>query len=424
MQFENSLEFARKLDEQDSLRQFRHKFHIPKHHGKERIYFDGNSLGLQPKSARELVDAEMQHWASLAGDAHFHSKWPWYSYHEILTESLSKLLGCEPAEVVAMNSLSVNLHLMMVSFYRPTRERYKILCEYKAFPSDQYVFESQTAFHGFHPEDAVVEVKPRPGEHLVRHDDIVAAIREHGNSLALVFFGGVNYYTGQLFDMRAITAEAQIAGACAAFDLAHAVGNVPLRLHEWNVDFACWCSYKYLNSGPGGVGGVFIHRRHVNNRELPRFAGWWGYDKQMRFDMKKGFVPIPTAEGWQLSNAPVLSMAAQKAALDIFDEVGIEKLWEKGEQLSNYLIFVLESCNKEFLSSPIEIITPRNAKGCQVSFMVPERGRQLYNFLQSHGVAIGWREPAVIRAAPVPLYNSFEEIWQFGNLVREFLSAS
>ena len=422
MEFQNRLEFAQQLDQQDPLKEFRSKFFIPQHNGKDKIYFDGNSLGLQPKTTPALIENELKQWAELAGDAHFLSKWPWYSYHEIFTDQLSGLIGCQPEEVVVMNSLSVNLHLMLVSFYRPTAQRYKIICEYKAFPSDQYVFESQATYHGFDPNDAVIEVKPRGGEHSIRHEDIIRTINEHGDSIALVMFSGVNYYTGQVFNMQAITEAAHDAGSYAGFDLAHAAGNIELHMHDWNVDFACWCTYKYLNSGPGGVGGIYIHQKHATNKQMPRFAGWWGYDKTTRFDMKKGFDPIPTAEGWQLSNAPVLSMAAHKAALDIFEEAGMPALTKKSKALSDYLIFILQEVNKKLSGNSIEIITPGNEKGCQVSFIVGSRGKELYNHLMENGVAIGWREPSVIRAAPVPLYNQFEEIWQFGKMIEDFLT--
>jgi len=422
IQLKNTLEFAQQLDEQDELAHFRKKFHIPQHLGKDKIYFDGNSLGLQPIKTIDLINDELKAWAGKAGDAHFHAKWPWYSYHEIFPQQLSKLVGCLPEEVVVMNSLSVNLHLMLVSFYRPTSRRYKIICEYKAFPSDQYVFESQVKYNGYDPADAIVEVKPRAGEHSIHHEDIIQAIKEHGDSIALVMFSGVNYYTGQVFNMPAITEMAHKVGALAGFDLAHAVGNIELNMHGWKVDFACWCTYKYLNSGPGSVGGAYIHEKHASNKNLPRFAGWWGYDKRTRFEMKKGFDPMPTAEGWQLSNAPVLSMAAHKAALDIFEEAGLDRLIKKGQALSDFLIFILEKVNRNVDNNSIEIITPKKEKGCQVSFIVKNKGKELYDHLMDNGVAIGWREPAVIRATPVPLYNTFEEVFRFGQLIQAKLS--
>src|SRR5258705_5778888 len=329
MNYENTLQFARELDKTDPLKHFREMFYIPLMFGKEAIYLTGNSLGLQTKRTQDYVVDELEDWASLGVEGHFHARNPWLPYHEIFPKQLSKIVGCKEKEVVVMNSLTVNLHLLMVSFYRPTKERYKIICEARAFPSDQYAFESQVKYHGFDPGDAIIEVSPRKGEHSLRTEDILSTIQQHGDSVALVLFSGVNYYTGQLFDIKSITDSAHAAGVYAGFDLAHAVGNVELQLHDWNVDVACWCSYKYLNSGPGGVGGVYIHEQHVKNMELPRFAGWWGSAKETRFKMEKGFEAILSAEGWQISNAPVLSMAAHKAALDIFEEAGMQKLHEK-----------------------------------------------------------------------------------------------
>jgi len=341
--FENkgAIEFARSLDDVDPLRKFRERFFIPRHNGKDCIYFTGNSLGLQPRATAQYVQQELDDWARLGVEGHFQARNPWLPYHEIFPIQLSKIVGAKENEVVAMNQLTVNLHLLMVTFYRPAGGRYKIICEAKAFPSDQYAFESQARYHGFDPDEAVIEVSPRQGEHVLRTEDIISTIRRHGDSVAVVLFGGVNYYTGQYFDLLKITEAAHAVGAYAGFDLAHAAGNVALRLHDWNVDFACWCSYKYLNSGPGGVAGIYIHEKHAVNKELPRFAGWWGYDKETRFQMRKGFDAIPTAEGWQLSNVPVLSMAAHKASLDIFEEAGMDALHAKRKLLSGYLHFVL-----------------------------------------------------------------------------------
>src|SRR5690606_29522740 len=345
MTLQNTREFALQSDANDQLKEFRSKFFLPQHEGSDAVYFTGNSLGLQPKSVSKYIQQELDDWARLGVEGHFHAKNPWMPYHEIFPQQLSKIVGCKPVEVVVMNQLTVNLHLLMVSFYRPTKNRYKIICEARAFPSDQYAFESQARFHGFDPDEAVIEVAPRENENLIRHEDIISTIKQHGESVALVCFGGVNYYNGQFFDIESITKTAHEVGAIAGFDLAHAAGNVELKLHDWNVDFACWCSYKYLNSGPGGVAGAFIHERHVKDSSLPRFAGWWGYEKETRFKMEKGFKPIPTAEGWQLSNAPVLSMAAHKASLDIFEEAGMEKLHEKRKQLATYLHFILSEIN-------------------------------------------------------------------------------
>jgi kynureninase len=332
-------------------------------------------------------------------------------------------VGCLPHEVVVMNSLTVNLHLLLVSFYRPTQQRYKIICEAKAFPSDQYAFETQACFHGFDPAVAVIEVAPREGEYTLRTEDIISTIQQHGDSIAVVLFGGVNYYSGQLFDMKRITEAAHAVGAYAGFDLAHAAGNVELHMHDWNVDFACWCSYKYLNSGPGAVGGIFIHEKHVANKDLPRFAGWWGYTKETRFQMEKGFEAIPTAEGWQLSNAPVLAMAAHKASLDVFEEAGMENLHAKRKLLSDYLLFIIDYCNSQHDEKIIQVITPRNEneKGCQVSMLMLKKGKEIFNELTKQGVLADWREPNVIRIAPVPLYNSFEDVFRFGEIIFSIL---
>ncbi len=423
MYYQNSLGLARGLDANDRLKKFRHHFHIPQYNGKDSIYFNGNSLGLQPKRVAEYIQQELDDWAKMGVEGHFHAKNPWLHYHELFPERLAKIVGALPEEVVAMNQLTVNLHLLMVSFYKPTKRRYKIICEARAFPSDQYAFESQVKYHGFDPSKAIIEVGPREGEEVTRHEDILQAIKKHGKSIAVVLFGGVNYYNGQVFDMQAITDAAQQAGAYCGFDLAHAAGNVELKLHEWNVDFACWCSYKYLNSGPGGVAGAFIHQRHINNPELPRFAGWWGHNKETRFRMEKGFEPIPTAEGWQLSNAPVLSMAAHKASLDLFEEAGMELLHEKRKQLSAFLHFILKDINESLGEPLIRVITPEkeDERGCQVSMLMLKKGREIFREMASHGIIADWREPNVIRVAPVPMYNSFEDVWKFGNSISSIL---
>lgn len=426
MIFENTLEFAKKLDEQDALKDFREKFYIPIINGKESIYFTGNSLGLQPKTTQDYVLNELEDWASFGVEGHFHAKNPWFSYHEMFPGLLSKVVGALPEEIVVMNQLTVNLHLLMATFYRPTEKRYKIICEAKAFPSDQYALESQVRINGLDPEKAIIEVSPRTGEHTIRTEDILNIIKQHGHSIALVFFGGVNYYSGQVFDMKTITAAAHEAGAYCGFDLAHAAGNIELHLHDWEVDFACWCSYKYLNSGPGGVAGAYIHQQHIGNVTLPRLAGWWGYEKATRFQMEKGFKPIPTAEGWQLSNAPVLSMAAHKASLDIFEEAGMHRLAAKGQMMSDYLLFILNEINKSVEEKIIEVITPKNAseKGCQVSILMLQKGKEIFEILKQHGVIADWREPNVIRVAPVPLYNSFEEVYHFGWILKQFYKSS
>ena len=419
MKFENSLAFAKELDGRDPLKQFRERFYIPVVNGKECIYFTGNSLGLQPKTTQEYVLNELEDWANYGVEGHFHARNPWLSYHEMFPALLSKIIGAKPEEIVVMNQLTVNLHLLMTTFYRPTKDRYKIICEAKAFPSDQYAMESQAILHGFDPADTIIEVSPAAGKQTIDNADIIDAIKLHGKSVALVLFSGVNYYNGQVFDMEQIAKAAHDAGAYCGFDLAHAAGNIALKMHAWDADFACWCSYKYLNSGPGGVAGIYIHERHATNTKLPRLAGWWGHDKSSRFKMEKDFIPIPTAEGWQLSNAPVLSMAAHKASLDIFDEAGMDNLVAKGRDLSNYLLYILEEINNLSDEKAIEVITPANdkEKGCQVSMLMLQNGKNIFEALKKHGVIADWREPNVIRIAPVPLYNTFEDIFRFGEMI-------
>ncbi len=360
MQFENSLSYARESDTNDPLKTFRDKFIIPERNGKQQIYFLGNSLGLQPKTANDYIQRVMKDWASFGVEAFFHAPEPWMDYHNKLTNTLSKIVGALPNEVVVMNQLTVNLHLMLVSFYRPTAKRFKIICEAKAFPSDQYSFETHIKQKGFNPDDAIIEVSPREGEYCLRTDDIISTIKEHGDETALVIFGGINYYTGQFFDIEAITQAAHEAGAVAGFDLAHAAGNVELHLHQWDVDFACWCSYKYLNSGPGAIGGVFIHEKH-HEKNLPRFAGWWGYDKSTRFKMEKGFKAMPGAEGWQLSTPAIFLYAAHRAALEIVDEAGWENILVKKSLLNNYLWFLNQQLNEKIKNKFI-LITPKNEK--------------------------------------------------------------
>jgi len=423
MDFQHSEAAALALDAADRLASFREQFFIPQVAGRDCIYFTGNSLGLQPKGARKYLDEELQDWAALGVEGHFHARRPWLTYHEIFPQSLAKIVGALPEEVVAMNGLTVNLHLLMTTFYRPTSQRYKIICEAKAFPSDQYAIESQVRLHGLDPATSIIEIAPREGSAIILEEDIAATIEAHRDSLALVLFGGVNYYSGQVFDMQSITRMAHAAGAIAGFDLAHAAGNVPLQLHDWNVDFACWCSYKYLNSGPGSVAGAFIHQRHITDTELPRMAGWWGYEKETRFRMQQGFRAIPTAEGWQLSNAPVLTMAAHRAALDIFDAAGMPALFAKSTQLTGYLFDLLEAINSEVPNAPIEVITPRKTgtHGCQVSLLMHDKGREVFDALMRQGVIADWREPNVIRLAPVPLYNRFHDVWTFGKIIKDIL---
>ena len=416
MSFENTLAFAQKMDAQDELSSYRDLFYIPQHNGKPAIYLTGNSLGLQPKSAQKAIQIELDDWAKYGVEGHFEGTHPWFKYHSFLTENTAKLVGAKPIEVVVMNNLTVNLHLMMVSFYRPTKERYKIIMEAGAFPSDQYAMESQAKLHGFKYEDAVIEVSPREGEYHLRTEDILATIEQHGNETALVMFSGVQYYTGQAFDMPTITKAAHAVGAYAGFDLAHAAGNLVLKLNEWNVDFAVWCSYKYLNSGPGSVSGVFVHERHAENLAIPRFAGWWGHKEEVRFKMEKGFIPEKGAAGWQLSNAPVFSMAIHKVSLEMFNQAGMENLNKKSQPLNAYLEFVLLESAKANSLLNFKIITPKD-RGCQLSILTGEEGKDLFAYLTKNGVIADWREPNVIRMAPVPMYNSFEDIYQFGALL-------
>lgn len=422
--FENTIEFAKKLDANDALKDFRGKFLIPSIDGKEQIYFLGNSLGLQSKNVKEEINKILDQWASFGVEGFFAGKDRWLDYHDQLARSLSKIVGAQPNEITVMNQLTVNLHLMMVSFYRPQGKRNKILCEAKAFPSDQYMLETHIRYCGLDPDEVLVEVSPREGEHLIHHEDILHAIDTNRDELALVLWGGVNYYTGQVFDIRAITEAAHTIGAIAGFDLAHAAGNISLQLHHWNVDFACWCSYKYLNSGPGAMGGVFIHERFHSDKSIERFGGWWGYDKGTRFKMEKGFKPIPTAEGWQLSTPSILLYASQKASLQIFEEAGWDNLQAKQRSLNNYLWFVLGDLNKSSGNKVIEFITPANKDNisCQVSMLMLKKGREIFEALGRQGVMVDWREPNVIRIAPVPLYNTFEEAWRFGNIIQSILN--
>lgn len=415
MTFENSLTFAKKMDRLDPLASYRKKFFIPLHKGKPSVYFVGNSLGLQPRETKKYVNEELEDWASLAVEGHFEGRRPWLYYHKFSKKALAGIVGAKPSEVVAMNQLTVNLHLMMASFYRPTKEKFKIIIEAGAFSSDQYAVETQIKFHQLNPDVALVELKPKPGEYTLRTSDILESINDHSDQLALVLLPGVQYYTGQFFDIKKITEAGHRAGAFVGFDLAHAVGNVPLQLHKDNVDFAVWCSYKYLNSGPGGIAGVFVHEKHKSNFNLPRLAGWWGHQEKVRFQMKKGFVPMEGADGWQLSNVPILAGAAHLASLKIFEAAGMFNLTKKSAVLTSYLYFLLmeiDSTGKHF-----EIITPAdaNSRGCQLSILMKKNGKKIFNSLFKNGIFTDWREPDVIRAAPVPLYNSFEDVYKFAN---------
>ena len=419
MQFQNTLEYARELDSQDKIASYRDQFIFPQHEGKNVIYFTGNSLGLQPKSAKKYVDEIMTDWANLAVEGHFYAEKPWWDYHERFSEKLAKVVGAKPAEVTVMNTLTVNLHLLMVSFYRPEGKRYKIICEEKAFPSDQYMISSQVRFHGYDPKDAIVEIRRREGENNFRTEDIIAKINEVGEECALVLIGGVNYYTGQVLEMEKITKAGHEIGAFVGWDLAHAAGNIELKLSEWKVDFAAWCSYKYMNSGPGNASGCFINEKYHNQKDIPRFEGWWGHNKERRFLMEPEFQPENGADAWQISNAPVLALAPYLASLEMFDEVGMPALIEKRNKIVAYLEFVLHEIDKEVESS-FEIITPSNQeeRGTQLSVFLHGEGRELFNYLMENGVITDWREPNVIRLAPAPFYCSFEDMYQFGQILK------
>lgn len=420
MIFENTKEFAKHLDSKDLLNKYKKEFIFPKHNGKDVIYFTGNSLGLQPKRTKQFIDEVMDDWANLAVEGHFYANKPWWDYHERFAIPLGKIVGAKPSEVTVMNTLTVNLHLMMVSFYQPTKTRYKIICEEKAFPSDQYMFQSQVRFHGWNPDEAIVEIKRREGEHNIRLEDVLATIAEVGDQLALVLIGGVNYYTGQVFDMKTITEAGHKQGAYVGWDLAHAAGNCKLELHEWKVDFACWCSYKYMNSGPGNASGCFVHEKHHANTVLPRFAGWWGHNKGRRFKMEPTFDPVEGAEGWQISNLPILSLAPYLASVTLFDEIGMEALIQKRDLITSYLEFVLYQIDKE-VSGSFEIITPKipEERASQLSVFLHGEGRGLFDYLMKNGVITDWREPNVIRLAPVPMYCSFEDMYDFGQILKK-----
>ncbi|MBK8847802.1 MAG: kynureninase [Bacteroidetes bacterium] len=413
--YHNTMEFAQQMDAQDNLKDFRKRFIIPQHNGSTVVYFCGNSLGLQPGTTRAYINQELDDWAALGVEGHFRAKYAWFPYHNFLRESTSRLVGALPSEVVIMNQLTVNLHLMLVSFYVPTAERYKIIIEANAFPSDRYAVQSHAFLHGFEKDDAIIELTPRSGEYILRAEDILKAIAENEESLALVILGGVNYYSGQLFNMKEITLAAHKAGAYCGFDLAHAAGNVMLDLHKWNVDFAVWCSYKYLNSSPGGVAGCFVHQHHGSNFNLPRLAGWWGNNPDTRFEMPHDFIPTEGADGWQLSNAPIMAMACLRASMDIYEEATMLRLTAKSKLLTGYLEFIIDDVIQKLnLSNKVSIITPRdeNERGSQLSLIIKKNGKKVYQYLADNGVIVDWREPEVLRMAPVPLYNSFEDVYR------------
>jgi kynureninase len=419
MQFSADEGFARQLDQDDRLRGFRDQFHLPLgKDGHPVIYFAGNSLGLMPKATREVVDQELENWAKLGVDAHHATGTPWYTYHEPLREPMARLCGAKPLEVICMNSLTVNLHLMLATFYRPTKSRFKILMEDPAFPSDTYAIKTQIRHHGLDPKEALVLARPRKGEFTIRTQDIVDLIDEQRDQLAVVMFAGINFFTGQLFEVEKITAAAHRHGVIAGFDLAHAIGNVPLALHDWNVDFAVWCSYKYLNAGPGAVAAAFVHERHAINTKLPRLAGWFGNDPNTRFQMQPEFIPVPSADAWQISNPPIFSMAPLRASLSIFDEAGgMEALRGKSIKLTGYLEFLLHDLGSQRFS----VITPNEprARGCQLSILAHKHPKELHQELGAAGVKCDFREPNVIRVAPTPLYNSFHEVWRFAKTLSD-----
>ncbi|NIK91275.1 kynureninase [Mangrovimonas sp. CR14] len=415
------LDYAKEQDQNDPLKDYRKKFHIPTDQdGKELVYLCGNSLGLQPKTTKEYIDQELNDWAQLGVEGHTEAKNPWLPYHEFLTENMAKVVGAKPIEVVVMNTLTANLHFMMVSFYKPTAKRYKILIESDAFPSDKYAVESQLRHHGYDDKDGLILWKPREGEELLRYEDLEGLLDKHGEEIALVLIGNTNYYTGQFFDMKRISDLGHKHGCIVGFDCAHGAGNVNLKLHDSDADFAVWCTYKYLNSGPGSLAGAFVHEKHAYDKSLNRFTGWWSHNKQTRFNMRHEFDVLPGAEGWQLSNPPILSMAAIKASLDIFGEVGIEALNEKSKKLTGYFEFLLKQLGED----TIRIITPENPKerGCQLSIQVKNADKNLFDKLTKSGVIADWREPDVIRCAPVPLYNSFEDVYRMVENLKSILN--
>ena len=421
MNYKTGLDFAKEMDQNDPLKRYRNKFHIPKdNNGNELVYLCGNSLGLQPKATKDYIDQELNDWANLGVEGHTQAKNPWLPYHEFLTENMAKVVGAKPLEVVTMNTLTANLHFMMVSFYKPTKTRYKILIESDAFPSDKYAVESQLRHHGYDDKDGLVLWKPRPNEELLHLEDLEAILNTQGDEIALILIGNTNYYTGQFFNMKRITSLGHKHGCMVGFDCAHGAGNVPLNLHDSGADFAVWCSYKYLNSGPGSLAGAFVHERHAHNKTLNRFTGWWSHNKQTRFNMRHEFDVLPGAEGWQLSNPPILSLAAIRASLDIFGEVGMNALAQKSKTLTGYFEFLLKQLGED----TIRIITPENPenRGCQLSIQVKNANRALFDKLTQAGVITDWREPDVIRCAPVPLYNSYEDVYKMVNRLKEILN--
>ncbi len=415
--FEANKSFAHLLDEQDALAPYRSQFHFPMHNGNSTIYFCGNSLGLQPKSVQAAMQQELDDWKNLGIQGFMKAKNPWMFYQEYFNETLADIVGALPHEVTVMNSLTVNLHLLMLTFYKPTASRYKIIMEAGAFPSDQYAVETQAQHYGFDPNDAIVEISPREGEKTLRTEDVLTAIDEHGPELAMVMLGGINYYTGQLFDIKTITQHTHNVGAIAAFDLAHAAGNAPLHLHNWDVDFAAWCSYKYMNGGPGAVGGIYVHERFATDPAVPRFAGWWGNDEKVRFKMEKGFVAKPTASGWNISTAQILNMVSLKASLQMFKEAGFTNIRAKSVKLTAYLEYLVHQLN----NINFEIITPADAdsRGAQLSLYFKEKGKEIHDKMIESGIIVDYREPGVIRVAPAPLYCSYSDVYRFYEILRD-----
>lgn len=418
--YKTTHDFAAQLDNEDELSDLRNSFHIPKDkNGKEWLYFTGNSLGLQPKTTKAYLQQELDDWANYGVEGHFEGETPWLPYHEFLTEKMAKIVGAKPLEVVVMNTLTTNLHLLMVSFYQPTKKKYKIVIESDAFPSDRYAVQSQLQFHGFDADAGLIEWKPRAGEELVRMEDLVTILEAHGDEIAMLLIGGVNYYTGQYLDIKKIAALGHAKSCIVGIDLAHGAGNISPELHDSGVDFAAWCTYKYLNSGPGSLAGLFVHEKHAKNRNLPRFAGWWNHNKETRFNMRQSFDVMPGAEGWQLSNPPILSMAAIKASLDMFDAVGMKALRKKSERLTGYFEFLIQQIETD----RIKIITPSNPKerGCQLSIQVKDADKSLHQKLMDKNVITDWREPDVIRCAPVPMYNSFNDVYEMVAILKTLL---
>ncbi len=414
MNYSQDESFALSLDEQDEIKEYRNQFYIPSSENREKsIYFCGNSLGLQPKKAEEFVLEEIKNWKTMGVKGHTEGQTPWYPFHELLTENTSEIVGGRSSEVVVMNSLTVNIHLLMVSFYRPAKKRFKILIEDNAFPSDRYAIESQIRFHGFDPQNALIVMKSQNNQPYLTTEEICDYIEKEKDNIALLFLGGVNYYTGQVFDMKTITEKGHNYGAVVGFDLAHGIGNIPLKLHDWNVDFSAWCSYKYLNGGPGCLGGIFVHEKH-HHKNLPRFNGWWGHNKKTRFDMRNSFDSLSGAEGWQCSNPPILPLASLRASMELFQTAGMVSLREKSQHLTGYLSYLLNDL-------PLEIITPNSPqeRGCQMSIRFKINGREIFKILTQKGVVADWREPDVIRVAPVPFYNTFHEVWEFTKLLKE-----